>query len=285
MKRYILFAAIALMAVPATAYAQAELMTKKRDIQNVSSMITKVVISGDDAFINLILEDEIERNWTVSPYEFCDLAEFEKSKCDTNYFFLIRTKGQYKNEDSPTVEFLSLLRGGPKAGEGLDKMAEVISLPFRAADDMEGRCASFLPAFINIIQKHIPKVTRSDISAYTAMNSYKGQDLKDFSGDILFCAEDISRKTDTGLIEEISSGRMSLTTSDDIGLAAEEMRPGTVVSYTIAPEGGRFAFNMLISTEDYKLLYFRKYRMTGKENAGFGKAELKKLSLIIKNGK
>ena len=281
--RNILLALIAaLAAVPAA--GQAELMTKKRDIGDVSSMITKVVVSGDDAFLNLILEDEIERNWTVSPYEFCDMDEFDRLKCDTNYFFLIRTKGLYKNEDSPSIEFLSLLRGGPQAEKGLDKMLEVISLPFRAVDDRQDRYIAFLPAFVNIIQEHIPRVTKSDLSAYTAMGTYS-RSMYESSGErILFCDTDLAAETDSAAIARYFDCDMAVTGADEIEEALAAMEPGTIVSYTIVPENGKFRFKMLVSTEDYSLRYFKKHRLSPNK-AGFLKSDLRNISIARKNGK
>lgn len=285
MKLKILLYALFFAAATVPAYPQAEIMTKKKDIGDVSSMITKVVISGGDAFVNMVLEDEIERNWTVSPYEFCDMEEFERLKCDTNYFFLIRTKGQYGKESGPSVEFLSLLRGGPKAEKGIDGMPEVISLPFRTAEDDDGRCMAYIPAFINIIQEHVPRVTKSDISAYTAMKSYSRLMPGCFWDEIVFAEEDMSPETAAYMDGNYAGKGMRTATDEEINEILEEMRPGTIVSYTIIPEGGKFYFKMLVSAEDYSLFYYKKQRIPKKQAAGFSKSEIRKIAATKKDGR
>lgn len=267
------------------AAAQAELMTKKKDIGDVSSKITKVYLTGD-TFTNLMLKKEIERSWSVSPYEFCDKEEFERCKTDTNYFFLTRILGQNRKEAEPSIEYLSLLRGGPEAENGIDKMVEVISIPFKTVDDEEGRYPVFIPAFINIIQEHIPRVTRSDLAAYTAIYSYTRR-IDDAAGmDIIFSETDLSSEIDDEVRQRYFDGGMTVTGPDEADEAFEEMLPGTLVSYTITPEGvkGAYSYKMLISTEDYGLYYFRKHKVGRKTPAGFRKDDIRRITVCREKG-
>lgn len=280
MMKKIFTVAAGLILLCLSASGQTKIMTRKLDIGDVSSKITKVVLTGNDAVTNLAIKEEIERNWIISPYEFCSLEEFDRLKCDTNYFFLLKTIGQYKKEAEPSVEFLSLLRGGPDAEKGLDKMLEVISLPLRALSDESGRYFTFIPAFINIIQEHIPVVTKSDISAYTGIYTYT--DKINGSGDmeVLFCDTDLSADVRTGkAADRYFKEGMQITDAETIDEALAEMRPNTLVSYTVAAKDGRFCFKMLVSSEDYSLYFYRKHRMSRRLGPGFLLEDIKRVAL------
>lgn len=273
------FAIACLLLLSITAAGQTKIMTRKLDIGDVSSKITKVVLTGNDAVTNLAIKEEIERNWVISPYEFCTLEEFERIKCDTNYFFLLKTIGQYKKEPEPSVEFLSLLRGGPDAEKGLDKMLEVISLPLRALSDESGRYFTFIPAYINIIQEHIPIVTRSDISAYTGIYTYTDKINKSGDMEVLFCDTDLSEDITDSARERYFKDGMEIVDSETIDEALADMQPNTLVSYTVAAKDGRFCFKMLISTEDYSLYFYRKHRMSRRLGPGFLIEDIKRVAL------
>lgn len=274
-----LFAIAGLLLLSITAAGQTKIMTRKLDIGDVSSKITKVVLTGNDAVTNLAIKEEIERNWVISPYEFCTLEEFERIKCDTNYFFLLKTIGQYKKEPEPSVEFLSLLRGGPDAEKGLDKMLEVISLPLRALSDESGRYFTFIPAYINIIQEHIPIVTRSDISAYTGIYTYTDKINKSGDMEVLFCDTDLSEDITDSARERYFKDGMEIVDSETIDEALADMQPNTLVSHTVAAKDGRFCFKMLISTEDYSLYFYRKHRMSRRLGPGFLIEDIKRVAL------
>lgn len=285
MKRTIIAVLLAAAAFMPEAAAQAELMTKKKDIGDVSSKITKVYLTGD-TFTSLMLKEEIEKSWSVSPYEFCDSEEFERCKTDTNYFFLTRILGHNRKEAEPSIEYLSLLRGGPEAEKGIDKMVEVISIPFKSLDDEDGRYPVFIPAFINIIQEHIPRVTRSDLAAYTAIYSYTRR-IDDAAGmSIIFSDADLSAEVDEQVRARYFDEGISITSPEEADRAFENMTPGTLVSYTITPEGvkGAYSYKMLISTEDYGLYYFRKHKVGRRTPGGFRKDDIRRITVCRQRG-
>ena len=125
----ILIMALALLAVPFTSGAQAQLTTRKVKIEDFSEKVTKIVLSGN-IFYDSTLKEAVKAGWTISPYEFCTMDEFESLKTDVDYYFLIKVKGQFRKESAPGIEFLSLLKGGPEAGDGIGKMLDLITFPY-----------------------------------------------------------------------------------------------------------------------------------------------------------
>ena len=86
MKR--LFILIAAVIVPMLAAAQAQINTKKVKIADFTEKTTKIVLTGND-FYDLKLRKEITAGWTLSPYEFCTLEEFNFLSTSDNYYFLL----------------------------------------------------------------------------------------------------------------------------------------------------------------------------------------------------
>ena len=162
MKRFlILFLTIIL---PLTASAQAQITTKKVKISDFPEKTTKVVLTGNSLF-DAILKEEIAARWRIAPYEFCTLNEFNELKGKDNYYFLISTKGQFKTEGEPGLQFLTLVKGGKAAEGGIDQMLEIVSLPIASAEEPSGRELTFLPAFITILQQNTLDSIDHDLNA------------------------------------------------------------------------------------------------------------------------
>ena len=144
---------IAALIMPLIAGAQAQINTKKMKIGDFTEKVTKVVLTGR-GFYDAALKNEVAANWRVSPYEFCTLEEFEKLKYYDDYYFLITVSGQFKKENSPGIDFLTLIKGGNGASGGINGLLEVVTIPIAPSEDPSGREFVFLPAFLNIIQNY-----------------------------------------------------------------------------------------------------------------------------------
>ena len=150
--------------MPLLASAQAQIDTKKVKIGDFTQKVTKIVLTGN-AIYDGVLQDEVAARWRISPYEFCTLEEFNSLKNSDKYYFLITTKGQFKKEAEPSLQFLTLVKGGNKASNGIDEMLEIVSMPIASAEDPSGRELVFLPVFITVIQNYTLDSTDRDYKA------------------------------------------------------------------------------------------------------------------------
>ena len=144
MKRIIITFIAAMLCL--TAWGQAQINTKSVKISDFTQKTTKIVLTGN-SFFDASLKDEITAVWSISPYEFCTLEEFETLKTDDRFYFLLSTKGKFKDEKEAGLQFFTLVKGGKDAEKGINKMLEIVSLPFAAADNPSGREHIFLRAF------------------------------------------------------------------------------------------------------------------------------------------
>ena len=278
MKKLVILLALALITVIAS--AQAQINTKKVKIGDFTQKTTKVVLTGN-IFYDSTLEDEIVARWKASPYEFCSLEEFERLKHSEDYYFLLSTKGQFKKETEPGLQFLTLVKGGSKAENGISEMLEIVSLPIASADDPSGRETAFYPAFLDIIQTFALDSMEKDSHAYTGLSNYSMNlsETKDMT--IIFCESDLNKEITDEQKALLMDEKMIVTDEDEADGHMSENSPNVAVSYvacaTKASEGS-YCYKMLIDNHSHRLYYFRRHKISKKLGAGFLIEDMKRIS-------
>lgn len=267
---------IALAAISASAFAQAQIDTKKVKIGDFTQKVTKVVLTGS-ALFDGVLQDEVAARWRVSPYEFCTLEEFNSLKNSDKYYFLLTTKGQFKKETEPSLQFLTLVKGGNQASKGIDEMLEIVSLPIASAEDPSGRELVFLPVFLNIIQKYTVDSMDKDYSAYAGLGNYTSRISKSEGMNIVFSEDDL----DATVTENELAGFV-VTDEDSADKFVMDNTPNTLVSYVAAPSNpvnGSFCYKMLVNAETYELYFYRKHRINAKNGPGFMPYDIRHINI------
>ena len=278
MKRLLVFIAVVLL--PVLGSAQAQINTKKVKISDFTQKITKVVLTGNMFYDNL-LENEIVARWKISPYEFCSLAEFEELKKSEDYYFLLTTKAQFKKETEPGLQFLTLVKGGAKAEKGIKAMLEIVSFPFACAEDPSGMESLFFPAFIDLIQDHTLKSMENDIHGYSGLSNYSMNlpETKDMS--IVFAKNDLSSQVDEEVIDECFDNRMLITDDEIVEKFLTDTEVNVAISYVAAPAEpkiGSYCYKMLFDNQTHTLYYFRKHKITKKLGVGFLAEDIERIS-------
>lgn len=273
MKKIMILMMAAMM--PVIAGAQAQIDTKKVKIADFPEKVTKIVLTGSD-FFDLALQDDVAATWRVSPYEFCTIEEFEALKADENFYFLITTNDQFRREDSPGIQFMSLVKGGKGAEKGISEMFEVVSMPVASAEDPSGREYTFLAAFLDIIQKHVLMSIESDITGYAGLTNHT-DNIQDCKGmRIVFSEDDLSGQVDRNLFDE----DMVITDEDEADEIMSDREAETLVSLVVAPSSGKsgsYCFKMLVNAETHELFYFRRHKITKKDAVGFLAEDIRKI--------
>lgn len=280
MKRLLCILMSALM-VSALCAQDKPLFSKKDAFKDFTAKTTKIVLAQDNSLLDLMLKDAIDKNWTISPYEFCSMEEFEKIKSDTSYYFLVRVNGKLKKENEPSMEYISLLKGGEGAEKGLSNMPDIISIPLQPIDDNEGRVFTYLPAFIRIIQNHVIQINSSIFSAYIGIAAYADKMNGVNDKTILFEENDFAFQVPQEKLEKDFKGKAKIVSQSEIDKALETKAPNTLVSLVIAPnieQKGSFCYKMLISTDSEELYLYRKLKLGGKNKKGFTTEDYKRIA-------
>ena len=285
MKRFLVL--LASIIISFAAYAQAQITTKKVKISDFPEKTTKVVLTGNILF-DAVLKEEIAARWRIAPYEFCTLQEFHELKGKENHYFLIPTKGQFKTENEPGLQFLTLVKGGKDAENGINQMLEIVSLPIASAEDPSGRELIFLPAFITILQQYTLDSIANDLNAYIGLTNYS-KDLSSTSAmTILFAEEDLDAKMNPEARAMYLKNGVEVTDMDTADRMLTTTAPNTVVSYVAAPtdaKNGSYCYKMLIDTQTHRLCYFKKHRINAKYGPGFADYDLRSIATTRKEKK
>lgn len=285
MKKFLIL--LVAIILPLTAFAQAQITTKKIKISDFTQKTTKVVLTGN-ALFDAVLKEEIAARWRISPYEFCTLQEFNELKNQDSHYFLISTKGQFKTEDEPGLQFLTLVKGGADAENGLDQMLEIVSLPIASAEDPSGRELTFLPAFLMIIQQYAQDSIDHDINAYVGLTNYTKNLGTTASMAIKIAEGDLDSKMSQAAKEKYLTNGVEIIDQDAADQMLSTTAPNTVISYVAAPVSGKegfYCYKMLIDTETYRLCFFRKHRISPKYGPGFTDYDLRSIAMTRKEKK
>ena len=242
---------------------------------------TKVVIPST-TLADLTLRDAVSRLWRISPYEFCSFEEYEKIRQDTSFFFLLRVDGMYKKELEPKIEYLTLVKGGPEQKNGLYSSHNIINLPLQQSDDLSGENLSLIPAYVSIIQDHIYGIQQDITLAFKGTQSYSDKIPEAKGRKILFAKEQIGYNLSEEELKTLFKGSASYVSLDEIDDALSKNTPESVVAVVIKPKGetkGSFCYKMVISADNYKLLFFRRHKIGKSTPAGFTKEDIRKISV------
>ena len=278
MKKFLILIMAAML--PILASGQAQITTKKAKIADFPNKVTKVVLPGN-AFYDGAFQEVISSRWRVSPFEFCSLNEFDKLKGSDQYYFMMLTQGQFKNENEPGLQFITLIKGGADAAKGIDSMLEVVTVPFAAADFPSGRELIYLPALIDIIQNYTMSSIEKDFSNLGGLSAYATNLTKANKMEIVFAEDDLSDEITEADKAAMAEKNISITDPEEVDALADGKGSNTLVSYTVAPEepvAGSFCYKMLIDTNTHELYYFRKHKISKKLSKGFLSEDIKRIT-------
>ena len=274
MKRLTLL--IALLCVSAALFAQGKVTTRKHLFADFSDKITKVVMSGNDV-LDGALRQEVVDLWTLSPFEFCSMAEYESLKKSDTYYFLLVTAGRAKGEEEPMVRFLTLEKGGAEKGDNIALRTEVISLPLCPVEGGSGRELVFLPALVKGVQDFTAEAMASEKTAYTGMAWFNGNfDRKGAIKRIYLAKEDISESVAQKDLDKYLDEDILLCDEDEADKAYTDKTYNALVSYTVS--AGTWSYKLLLDADTDTVFYVRKHKVNVRNAPGFLADDLKRIS-------
>lgn len=278
MKKIILTLALVLAAA-FTLAAQGRVSTKKYVISDFTDKITKVVLPGSNVLDGAIRQAVVS-SWTLSPFEFCTPAEFDRLKKSPDYYFLLSAATQFKGELAPSIVFLTLVKGGPEAAEGISGMHEVISLPMCQSGLSSGRDLVYLGAIVNAVQTFTAEAMESEKVAYMGsewFNSIYAREGKMMH--ILMSEDDIDQsvKDPSKYLDE----DFKIVPEDDVDSAFLTEHFNTLCSYVVAPAGlnkGSWCYTMLFEAGTGRLFYITRHKLSSTKGPGFLTSDFKKIA-------
>ncbi|MBR7004126.1 MAG: hypothetical protein IKI00_04020 [Bacteroidales bacterium] len=268
--------------LPSEIFGQAQIYTRKEKLKDITAKTTKVVLNGDE-MLNEAIKESVAASWTMSPYEFCSVEEFEKIKTSDKFYFLLVAKGQQRKESEPGIDFLTLVKGGEDASKSINDMLEVVSFPLRSASEPSGREFILLPAFLSIIQEHAQNLTSSEVKAYSTLSA---EDTKKLAiKQIYFSKDDFAPQVDDKTIESLDQDIIVKEDEDDVDEVFTQGTYNAVISYVVAPTepvNGSVCYKLLIGADNHKLYWYKKHRISARSGRGFLAGDLRTINQIRK---
>ncbi len=277
MKKIILILAFAMTVFPAC--AQAKLETKKFRISDLCEKTMEMVLTGNP-MVDAAYRGKAQDVWHISPFEFCTAAQFEQRKKSEDYYFIVITDNSFGKETSAGIKFLSMYKGNPKAGEGVEGLYKITSVPFCGSGWGDGRESAFLPAMLNAVQQQALSILGREFNIGDVVRVKGSNAMGDWPGKIILAGSDLAFTADSKTLSS-PGGAVSITDSDTV-IEAMENRENCLVGYVVAPEApekGSVCFTYLINPATCELHYMHRRNISPSSPAGFTKAELKGFAL------
>lgn len=281
-KLAIIICLLAGVLLPAEMFGQAQIYTRKEKLKDITAKTTKVVLSGDE-MLDEAMKESIAASWTMSPYEFCSMEEFEKIKTSDKFYFLLIVKGQQRKESEPGIDLLTLVKGGEGASKSINDMLEVVTFPLRSASEPSGREFVLLPAFLTIIQDHAQSLISSEVKAYSTLSA---EDTKKLAiKRIYFSKEDFAPQVDDKTIASLDEDIIVEEDEDKVDEVFSDGTYNAVISYVVAPSepvNGSVCYKLLIGADNHKLYWYKKHRISARSGSGFMPGDLRAITQIRK---
>ena len=231
---------------------------------------------------NALIKEAVKEFWTITPYEFIEVSDFNVKRLNPAYSFIVLTETNFEKDKSNAVfNFINLLQG--KNVSRLGEMPEICAVPlsFAGEDDLE--YSYKLGAILAFMQKHAQMISEDpSLTGRKYLKYYNNYTPEVKNKTILVKQEDLSPQISSiDKIKAIYPFEINIVTEDDIIKAIENKTPETLVLHKVGPVGNRnsgYCFKMLIGTDDANMYYYNQHIINKFNANGLLPADLKRMA-------
>jgi hypothetical protein len=267
----------------ATLFCQAPFPSKE-EIEQFSKSKTCVVLEDDPlSDFNLYIKDAMKEYWTITPYEFITVSDFNVRRISNSLSFIVLTDTNYEKDKSNSVfNFINLLQG--KNVDNLGEMPEICAIPLSFAGEEDIEYGYKLGAILSFMQKHAQLIMEDPSKTGRKYLKYYNENIPAaMNKTIMFKKEDLSPEINTiEKINAIYSNKVEIVTEEDIVNAIKNKTPNTLILHMVAPVGEQskegYCFKMLIGADDANMYYYNVHSIDKKNPKGFLPSDLKRLA-------
>lgn len=278
MKKTILV--ILVIAFPFIMTAQAP-FPNKQEIGQFMNSKTLVVLEDGNPVYNTYITNAVKEFWSVTPYEFIGLADFDQRRADPAFSFIILTETSFdKDKSGSAYTFINLLQG--KDVEEIGKMPEICAVPlsFAGEDDME--YGYKLGAILSFMQKHAEMISEDpSLTGRRYLRYYNKNAPEVKSGKILVVEDDLSPALNTiDKLRKAYKFSIEIVEGDEIVRAVRERAKNTYVLHKVGPgedSYSGFCYKILFGTGDSDMYYYNQHTIDRTNPDGLLPADLKRL--------
>ena len=266
-----------------TLFSQAPFPSKE-EIKQFSESKTCVVLEDDPlSDFNFYIKDAMKEYWTITPYEFINVSDFNVRRISSSLSFIVLTDTNYDKDKSNSVfNFINLLQG--KNVDKLGEMPEICAIPLSFAGEEDIEYGYKLGAILSFMQKHAQLIMEDPSKTGRKYLKFYNENIPAVMGKtILIKQEDLAPEIGTiGKIKAIYSNKVEIVSEEDIVNAIKNKTPNTLILHKVGPVGDNilegYCFKMLIGTDDANMYYYNLHSIDKKNPNGFLPSDLKRLA-------
>jgi hypothetical protein len=280
MKKLLLLSAIIIL--PLLLNAQAPFPSAEEIKQFLGSKTC--IVLEDDPFssFNAFAKEAVKSFWTITPYEFINIVEFNRRRTNPAYSFIVLTQTNFeKDKTGGLFNFANLIQG--KKVSSLSDNPEICAVPlsFAGEDDIEyGNRLGIILAFM---QKHAKLISDDpSLTGRKYLKYYNVNAPEVVKKTILVREEDLSPAVSTTeAIKAIYPFAIKIVTEEEIVKAINEKTPNTLILHKVGPVGENragYCFKMLIGVDDAQMYYYSQHMYKADSPNGLLESDLKRLA-------
>ncbi len=255
----------------------------REEIKQFDDSKTCVVLEENQlSTYNVYIKDAVKAFWTITPYEFIEVSEFNVRRLNPAYSFIVLTQTNYEKDKSGTLyNFINLLEG--KDVDNLGKMPEICAIPLSYAGEEDIEYSYKLGAILSFMQKHARMISEDPSLTGRKYLKYYNKNIPLVAGKtILVEQRDLSPAISTiEKIKAIYPYSIRIVTEGEIMKAIADKTPETLILHKVGPPANKnsgYCFTMLIGTDDSELYYYNQHLIDKANPNGLLPSDLKRLS-------
>jgi len=281
MKKAFLIALLVLSALAAA--AQQRPYPTVDDAEKFRTSETCVVLEDNQlSFYNAEIKDAVNKYWKVTPFKYIKETEFNVTRTDPSYSFIVLTITNFSNDKSGSAyDFLNLLLGADV--ENLDELPEFCAIPLSFAGAPEEEYSYKLGLIIRFMQYHADLVIQNPTTSALRYLKYYNKNVPEIMGKtILVRAEDLAPEISTEeKIRAYYPNKVRIVGEEEIIKAIEEKQKDVLIVHKVGPDGVKqtgTCMKMLIGTDDAIMYYYDSHLVDSKNANGLLISDLRRLA-------
>lgn len=245
---------------------------------------TTCVVLTDDIFniYNTAIKRAIKEVWTVTPYKFITVDEFNKQMNNPDLSFLVLTTVYpEKNVTKFSYTMLSLVIG--QKGKHFEELPEICSFPLSYDNVDYSEYDYKMSALVKFMQNHI-KLTyeNPNLNNKNILKFYNKNIQKIGNKTIYFTSENLAPDVNTiSKIEKIYNGNVKIVDDDEIQKLISNKDTNALILHIVAPPKNYTkgkCYKMIIGAADGKLYYYSSHLVSSKKPGAFLKSDFKNMN-------
>jgi len=263
-------------------YTMASAQIKFANSSEIKTFLkSKTLVVLDEApfsLFNETLKAAMAKFWTITPYDFITMEDFEKKNAGSSYSFIMLSEAQQKEDGVLcTYNFLNLILGG---SSDINKMPDLGSVPLSYTEVDEETYLYKLGGILIFMQNHVIYASEHPSIVPKLINKDSGIDIK--TKELWLLKDELPSNFNT--IEKIKTvypNTVKIVTKEDIKKAIEDKNSKVVYLHKVGPNGtlvGGKCWKFLVTANEGEVLYYEGHKVDASNQDAFLEKDFKSIA-------